>query len=120
MPWGGVGAAWDYEILTDRPEEVTVRFWVRTQRFPFYLERTVSLRSQESILRFHEVVRNESKTPLDFMWGHHPTFGRPFLDEQCVLTAPLPLRCRSAEQAGSLAGRSRRNRPQPAGAPKVQ
>ena len=82
------GLPWDYEILTDRPEEVTVRFWVRTERFPFYLERTVSLRSQESILRFHEVVRNESNTPLDFMWGHHPTFGRPFLDEQCVLTAP--------------------------------
>jgi galactose mutarotase-like enzyme len=82
------GLSWDYQILTDRPEEVVVRFWVRTVRLPFYLERTVSLRTRESTLRFHEVVLNEGKTPLDFMWGHHPAFGRPFLDKHCILTAP--------------------------------
>src|SRR5437773_10831950 len=55
---------------------------------PFYLEKSVSLRTQESTLRFHEVVVNEGKTPLQFMWGHHPAFGPPFLDGHCVLDAP--------------------------------
>ena len=82
------GLPWEHEIVKDQAEEVVVRFRVRTVRMPFYLEKSVSLRTQESTLRFHEVVVNEGKTPLQFMWGHHPAFGPPFLDGHCVLDAP--------------------------------
>jgi galactose mutarotase-like enzyme len=82
------GLPWEHQIVKDQVEEVAVRFWVRTVRMPFYLEKTVSLRTEESILGFHEVVVNEGKAPLQFMWGHHPAFGPPFLDRHCVLDAP--------------------------------
>lgn len=82
------GLPWDYQIVTDTPENVVVRFWVRTLRLPFYLERTVSLRANESVLAFHEVVVNEGGKELEFMWGHHPAFGPPFLDRSCVIDAP--------------------------------
>jgi len=82
------GLPWDYEILRDDPKEVSVRFWVRTLRMPFYLERTVSLRALDSAMSFHQVVVNEGKSELKFMWGHHPAFGPPFLDRNCVLDAP--------------------------------
>jgi galactose mutarotase-like enzyme len=82
------GLPWEYQIVTDTPEIVAVRFWVRTLRLPFYLERTVSLRAHESILSFQEVVINEGRKELAFMWGHHPAFGPPFLDRNCILDAP--------------------------------
>ncbi len=82
------GLPWEHEIVADDPEYVAVRFQVRTVRLPFRLIRNVSLRRGERILRFHEVVINEGKRNLDFMWGHHPAFGPPFLDEDCVIDAP--------------------------------
>ncbi len=82
------GLPWDHKILADSPEKVSVRFSVRTRRLPFYLERIVSLHACEPILRFHEKVVNEGRKELDFMWGHHPAFGPPFLDEDCILDAP--------------------------------
>jgi galactose mutarotase-like enzyme len=82
------GLPWEHEIVADTPEHVEVRFRVRTIRLPFCLERTISLRAHESVLRFHEVVVNEGCRELEFMWGHHPAFGPPFLDRHCVLDAP--------------------------------
>jgi galactose mutarotase-like enzyme len=82
------GLAWDHQIVADSPECVSVKFSVRTRRLPFYLERTVSLNACEPILRFREKVINEGRQEMDFMWGHHPAFGPPFLDEDCILDAP--------------------------------
>jgi len=82
------GLPWDYEITVDEPERVEVRFQVRTVRMPFLLTRNVSLRKGEPILRFHESVVNEGERELEFMWGHHPAFGPPFLDADCILDAP--------------------------------
>jgi hypothetical protein len=82
------GLPWEYRILDDDPDLVSVRLSVRTLRMPFLLERVMSLRAGEPILRMHETVTNEGKRTLDFMWGHHPAVGQPFLDEQCVLDAP--------------------------------
>lgn len=48
------GLPWVYQIVKDHAEEVVVRFWVRTVRLSFYLEKTVTLRAQEGILRFHK------------------------------------------------------------------
>ena len=55
------GLPWNYEILRDDPKEVAVRFWVRTLRLPFYLERTVTLRACDSLMTFHQVVINEGR-----------------------------------------------------------
>jgi Domain of unknown function (DUF4432) len=39
------------------------------------------------VLRVREVVTNLSVENLEVMWSHHPAFGRPFLDGDCVLQA---------------------------------
>jgi len=79
---------WHYLIVRDDPEEIIVKFFVRTYRTPFYLEKTITLRRNEAILRLAERVVNESGQELDFIWGHHPAFGWPFLDENCVVDLP--------------------------------
>ena len=79
---------WEYTILEDMPERVQVKFWVRTYRTPFFLEKTLTLKRHSGVLAFAERVTNEGAESLDLMWGHHPAFGPPFLDETCVIDLP--------------------------------
>ncbi len=79
---------WQYAITRDEPDEIEVRFDVRTVRTPFHLIKTLSLRRNEPVLRIHERVTNESGQEVDFTWGHHPAFGWPFIDESCRVELP--------------------------------
>ncbi len=79
---------WEYTVLEDKPECVRVRFSVRTYRTPFFLEKTVTLERNSGVLAFAERLANEGAVPMDLMWGHHPAFGPPFLDQSCVIDLP--------------------------------
>jgi hypothetical protein len=35
------------------------------------------------VLHIQERIVNEGGEPIDYMWGHHPAFGAPFLDSSC-------------------------------------
>ncbi|MFY9556039.1 MAG: aldose 1-epimerase [Blastocatellia bacterium] len=95
---------WRYSITTDDPDEVQVRFEVRTVRTPFHLVKTVGLRRNEGVLRIHERVTNESGQDVDFTWGHHPAFGWPFIEENCRVDVPA---CRIRTIAGLTPSSSR-------------
>ena len=75
-------------IVQDTPDCVSLRTHVRTYRSPLTLERTMSLQSNRSVLYIHERLVNESDGEYAIMWGHHPSLGTPFLDENCVLKTP--------------------------------
>ncbi len=79
---------WDCRIVEDDEDAVAVRFSVRTQKTPFLLEKELRLHSGESRLYVEETLTNESDVPLRAMWGHHITFGRPFLEEGCRIRLP--------------------------------
>jgi Domain of unknown function (DUF4432) len=79
---------WESAVLEKSSRRVAVKLWVRTVRTPFLLEKTLQLTAEQPGLEIEETVTNEGSEPLDFMWGHHPAFGAPFLDEHCRLFAP--------------------------------
>lgn len=79
---------WEYDILVDDPERISVRFRVDNLRTPFRLERTMSLERGKAALFFEETLTNLSPEPQQFMWGHHPAFGAPFLREGVRLSIP--------------------------------
>jgi hypothetical protein len=79
---------WSYRIERDDPEEVSVTFSVRTLRTPFHLQKRLTLGAETAALIIEEKVRNESGETLDFMWGHHPALGAPFLDSSCRIFMP--------------------------------
>ncbi len=79
---------WRYTITKDHPDEIEVRFEVRTIRTPFHVVKTLSMRRNEAILRIRERVTNEGGQRVDFTWGHHPALGWPFLDEHCRVDLP--------------------------------
>ena len=79
------GLPWNYEILDNKSDKVSIKFWVRTIRVPFYLEKILSLTSEEATLYIKEKVINEAEEDLDFIWGHHIAFGSPFISEDCKI-----------------------------------
>lgn len=85
---------WRYVVAKDDPEEIAVRFEVRTVRTPFHLVKTVELRRGEAVVRIHERVTNEGGQEVNFTWGHHPALGWPFIDKSCRVDLP-PCRVRT-------------------------
>jgi galactose mutarotase-like enzyme len=79
---------WQYQVDVDDPSEVRVTLAVRPFRTPFYLQRQMILLSDEPILTIQETLTNEAAEPMDFMWGHHPAFGAPFLSPDCRVDLP--------------------------------
>lgn len=90
-------APWEYRIETDTPQEISVRFWIRTARSPYYLEKTLTIKEMDSTLYIDEKIINEGNTELEFMWGHHPAFGPMFLDDTCEIDLPSGVRARTAD-----------------------
>jgi galactose mutarotase-like enzyme len=72
---------WQYEIVKDAGDEIEVVFSVRLFRSPFALQRRMVMNAASSCVRLIERVTNEAGEPMDFVWGHHPAYGAPFLSE---------------------------------------
>lgn len=75
-------------IVEDSPEIVSVKMRVSLYRSPLTLERTLSLKRDSAALFIHERLINQAEIDFAVMWGHHPAFGAPFLDESCVVHTP--------------------------------
>jgi len=75
-------------ILEDTPSRVTLKVWTRTYRSPLLLERRMYLEKQKPVFYIEERLVNEAPREFAIMWGHHPAFGEPFLDENCVVQVP--------------------------------
>ena len=72
---------WDYAILNNSKEEVSLKVWTRPLRYPILIEKTMTLKRGDSSLYIDETLTNESDTDLHLMWGHHIAFGLPFLKD---------------------------------------
>jgi len=79
---------WKYAILKDTPEEVVVKFRVRTVQSPFLLEKTLTINATDPWVRFDEKATNLGAGTFEVLWGHHPAFGEPFLSPDCTIEFP--------------------------------
>lgn len=77
--------SWDYEILEDRPEKISIKFFTHLKKMPLYIEKIITMKSNKSSISIKESVSNLGNERLNFMWGHHPCFGEPFLSDDCLI-----------------------------------
>lgn len=104
LPFHGELLAQPFEatVLEDTPESVSVRLAAETMRTPFRLEKTLTLRADGAVLEIGERLTNLADETLDVMWGHHPAFGPPFVDDSCRIDLPV---CRgTTERSGPWPG----------------
>lgn len=80
--------AWDVDILEDTAEEIAVRFTVHTRKVPCTIEKTLRLAARVPGFRVEERLSNTGAVPVRAMWGHHITFGPPFLRPGCRIRLP--------------------------------
>jgi hypothetical protein len=76
---------WQFRVVEDTEQQICVLMWCETIRFPAKLEKKITLKSGVADIYFDEVLVNLSDENLEYMWGHHPVFGQPFLDESCEI-----------------------------------
>ena len=83
---------WSYQVVTDQSDHVAVCFQVDLQALPFRLEKTVHLRRGVAGFTINERAVNLAKTAQYADWGHHITFGEPFLTSGTRLELPSQTR----------------------------
>jgi hypothetical protein len=72
---------WSFNVVKDAGDEIIVDFDVSLFRSPFKLTRRMVMNATTRHVRLIERVTNLAGEPMDFMWGHHPAYGAPFLSE---------------------------------------
>jgi len=60
---------WDVEVMSDE----SIRLSCRTRICPVQMTRVMSLREDDLALRMRHRIDNLSETPIDILWGIHPT-----------------------------------------------
>src|SRR5574341_1352986 len=75
-------------VEDDSADRVTLRLQTRCYRSPLLLERRMTLARGRPALLIAERLVNEAPVEFAVMWGHHPAFGPPFVDDSCVVQTP--------------------------------
>lgn len=76
---------WKYTVQEDTPEKISIKFYVKAIRTPFYIEKTLTLKTNDPTLYINEILVNEAQEEMELMWGHHPAIGSPFLSDNCMI-----------------------------------
>jgi hypothetical protein len=65
---------WHYDIVSRGREGIEVHLWRPTPISPLLVERWMSVRAGEPMLRMRHRITNLGGAPFDFMWGLHPAW----------------------------------------------
>lgn len=93
-------ASWSVDVVESRGAGVTAILRTRTTQLPLAVEKRLTLLPGRSALEIEESVTNPGLEPVDLMWGQHPAFGAPFLDDSCRID--LPSSVGSTERAAPI------------------
>jgi hypothetical protein len=102
--------AWDIADLDASKDEAWVRLTTRLARSPFALTREIVLPKDSSSFLLRETIRNDGGEPMDYMWGHHPAYGAPFLSGDCRIdtNASMLIADPGGDPAGTVMEKGRR------------
>ncbi|MEM3492081.1 MAG: DUF4432 family protein [Nitrososphaerota archaeon] len=81
---------WMCEVIKESKDEVSAHLFVEGVRYPFRLDRLITMRKDEEKIFFKERLTNPSRQTLEYSWLQHPAFGEPFLEPGCRVMIPTP------------------------------
>lgn len=74
---------WDVIQLDQNEDAATVQLRTRLARSPFTVTREIVLPADSNAFLLRETIQNDGREPMEYMWGHHPAYGAPFLSGDC-------------------------------------
>jgi len=80
--------AWDAAVTRDDEDAVTLRLSTDLVRYPLSIERELTLRADDPVLRVAESVTNDGGVPVDYVWQQHLALGRPLVGPAARLDLP--------------------------------
>ena len=90
--WGMHGETsllpWDASIEKESSSEVSVKLSVNIPRYPFRVEKWISIDDTSATVRIREKVTNTSNQTLEYCWLQHPALGRPLVQPGTRITVP--------------------------------
>lgn len=78
----------DATVSCDDEDAVSLRLSTELVRYPFFIERELTLREDESTLEVAESITNRGIVELEYMWQHHVALGPPLLGPAARLDVP--------------------------------
>jgi hypothetical protein len=78
-------AAWDVEEFGASTDGAGIRLTTRLARSPFRISREIHLGPADAHFMLKETIQNDGGEPVDYMWGHHPAYGPPFLSDRTII-----------------------------------
>ena len=97
--------SWNYEIVRNDEEEISIRFSTFTRKVKFKYEKTFTLRRGIATVFLNEQITNLAEATTETMWGNHISFGEPFIDEYSVVEIDSSTRVIPHAEAISSTGR---------------
>jgi len=79
---------WEPTVVRADDEAVTLRLSVDLVRYPFSVERDLTLPAGDSRLEISESVTNRGGVPLEYVWQQHVTVGSPLLSGDARIDLP--------------------------------
>lgn len=93
--WGMHGETallpWEATVENQTESEVTAKLTVELRRYPFRVEKWITIDDRTPTLRMREKVTNTSNQALEYCWLQHPALGRPFVGTGTRITVPAEL-----------------------------
>lgn len=74
---------WDYKFVPPQDDRAALHLRTRRARSPFRIERVLRVDAARPVLTIRERITNEGDESMEYMWGHHPAYGEPFLSGDC-------------------------------------
>lgn len=76
---------WKFTVCEDSVNKISILFYTETYRTPFKLFKKITLEKGSPFIEIEEEVVNNGAEEMDFMWGHHPAFGKPFISPDSII-----------------------------------
>lgn len=79
---------WKCVVEEDSNDKVSAYLHVDGVRYPFRIEKHITIYENESRIHFKERLMNRANQAMEFSWLQHPAFGEPFLEPGCRIELP--------------------------------
>lgn len=79
---------WESDVVRDDDEAVVLLLETDLVRYPFHVERRLTLHADEGALEIDETITNEGGVEVPYVWQQHIALGAPLIGPDATLDLP--------------------------------
>lgn len=80
--------SWTYQVEVENEREIRISLSATSNVLSLRLDKKLVIKEGQSCLYMTEEITNASSEEQFYLWGHHVTFGSPFVSPHCRIDLP--------------------------------